>query len=481
MRIRARWTALCLGLLLFAAVPVFSAENSAAFARETANPTGLDRYVYAPDAHYAYALHRTDTYDGGKIYVLDLTSQAWRTESEVDRPVWKHWLMVVVPDQPAHETALLLISGGGNNRPAPNAPDPMVLHVARTTNCVAAALHQVPNQPLRFADEERNRSEDATIAYTWDRYMRTGDETWPLRMPMTKAAVRAMDAIQSFCAGEEGGGVTVRDFIVAGGSKRGWTTWTTAIVDNRVIAIVPAVIDLLNLIPSFRHHYAMYGEWAPAINDYAHMKIMDWMETPEFAALMRLVEPYSYRDRLTMPKLIMNGTQDEFFCPDSSLFYIDDLKGPTYLRYVPNVGHALLPSDAPLSLLTFFRAIVEGKALPTYAWSFPDGNTTRVTTPDTPVAVKLWQGTNPEARDFRTYKILGTAYTETLLEKEADGSYVGRVETPEKGWTAFFVELTFDAGDGFHHKFTTPVRFTPNTYPHEYVPTPDPPKGFLSR
>lgn len=481
MNPRIRWTALCVLLPFIACFLAAAQTDPAANARETQHPTALDRYVYTPDPHYAYTLHRTDSYDGGKIHILELTSQAWRTETEVDRPVWKHWMTVVVPEKLAHETALLYITGGGNNRPAPTAPDPMVLHLARMTQCVNIGLHQVPNQPLRFADEERNRSEDATIAYTWDRYMRTGDDTWPLRLPMTKAAVRAMDAVQSFCASEEGGGVTVRDFVVAGGSKRGWTTWTTAIVDKRVIAIAPAVIDLLNLIPSFHHHKAMYGEWAPAIDDYVAMNIMDWIDTPEFAALMKIVEPYEYRDRLTIPKLIMNGTQDEFFCPDSSLLYIDDLKGPTYLRYVPNVGHALLPSDAPLSLLTFFRAIVEGAPLPTYSWSFSDSNTTRVTTPDSPTAVKLWQATNPEARDFRTYKIVGTAYTDTPLEKQEDGSYIGHVTTPEKGWTAFFVELTFDAGGGFHHKFTTPVRFVPDTYPHEYVSAADPPKGFLSR
>jgi PhoPQ-activated pathogenicity-related protein len=32
-------------------------------------------------------------------------------------------------------------------------------------------------------------------------------------------------------------------FVVSGGSKRGWTTWTAAAVDKRVVAIVPASID----------------------------------------------------------------------------------------------------------------------------------------------------------------------------------------------------------------------------------------------
>lgn len=476
-QIRALLLLFCLAGLVAASV---YAADPAANARETLNPTALDRYVYAPDAHFAYQLVKSIEVAGAKVYVLDLTSQQWRTEAEVDRTVWEHWLTIVVPEQLAHKTALLYIGGGGNGNEPPDAPDPMVMQVARKTNSVAAILYQVPNQPLVFADDGKRRSEDAIIAYTWDKFMRTGDETWPLRLPMTKSAVRAMDAIQEFCARPESGGATVRDFIVAGGSKRGWTTWTTAAVDKRVVAIVPAVIDLLNLVPSFRHHKAVYGEWSPAIDDYVEMRIMDWLDTPEFAALMKIVEPYEYRSRLTMPKLILNGSEDEFFLPDSSQFYINDLQGPTYLRYVPNVGHALLPSDAPLSLLTFFKAYVEGTSLPKYSWTFPDANTTRVETPDKPKAVKLWQATNPKERDYRTYKV-GALYQEQNLEAQADGSYTGHVENPPEGWTAFFVEVTFDAGDGLEHKFTTPIRVVPDTTPFKYEPPTELPKGFLSQ
>src|SRR5947208_2130625 len=82
---------------------------------------------------------------------------------------------------------------------------------------------------------------------TWHKYLRTGDERWPARLPMTKSAVRAMDTVQAFCANHSGGTVKIANFVVAGASKRGWTTWTTAAVDPRVVAIVPIVIDTLNL------------------------------------------------------------------------------------------------------------------------------------------------------------------------------------------------------------------------------------------
>jgi len=114
-------------------------------------------------------------------------------------------------------------------------PDIMLTQTALDTGAVVAELKQIPSEPLKFADDSKPRSEDGIIAYTWEKFLKTGDENWPLRLPMTKAAVRAMDTVTAF--GKEGGAFTVDKFVVSGGSKRGWTTWTTAAVDKRVVAI----------------------------------------------------------------------------------------------------------------------------------------------------------------------------------------------------------------------------------------------------
>ena len=62
-----------------------------------------------------------------------------------------------------------------------------------------------------------------------------------------------------------------------------------------------------------------------------------------------------------------------------------------------------------------------------------------------PKQVLLWQATNPKAHDFRLATI-GPAYRSTELKPEADGSWLGRVTKPEKGWTAAFVEVAYDTG-----------------------------------
>jgi len=253
-----------LALALLVAGSSYAAQRE----REVRKQTALDRYVYKPDPNYGYKLVSTTKGEGYTSYLLELTSQQWRTPEEVDRPIWKHWLTIIQPDKVATATGFLYINGGSNVSKMPGSADASFASMAVGTQAVVADLRMVPSEPLIFKDESKPRTEDEIIAYSWEKYLKTGDETWPLRLPMTKAAVRAMDAVTTFCGGAERGKVMVDHFVVAGGSKRGWTTWTTAAVDDRVVAIVPMVIDVLNNEKSMEHHYRAYGFWAPAIGDW---------------------------------------------------------------------------------------------------------------------------------------------------------------------------------------------------------------------
>jgi PhoPQ-activated pathogenicity-related protein len=308
-----------------------------AWVMQAAAQTALDRYVATPDPNYKYELVSRAAAPGYTAYVLEMTSQQWKTTAQVDHPVWKHWVTVIKPDRVASPIGFLFITGGSNDDPPRNNPDATLVAMALSTNTITSEIRMVPNQPLRFAGENKDRFEDEIIAYTWDKFLRTGDDSWPLRLPMTKSVVRAMDTTTKFCKGL-GPGTCPEKFVVAGESKRGWTTWTTAAVDPRVIAIVPMVIDALNVKRSFDHHFQAYGYWAPAIDPYKALNIMQWTNTRQYRDLMNIEDPYSYRDRLTMPKYIINAAGDEFFLPDSSQFYFPDLKGEKHLRYVPNFG-----------------------------------------------------------------------------------------------------------------------------------------------
>ncbi|MBK5291892.1 MAG: PhoPQ-activated pathogenicity-related family protein [Acidobacteriia bacterium] len=429
--------------------------------------TALDRYVAAPDPAYRYDVAGSIPCDRCTAHVIDMKSQSWLTEAEVDRTIWQHWVTVIRPEKITSTTGFLFITGGGNSGKPPARADSILSMVARETGAVVAELRMVPNQPLRFVGDPvgKPRSEDALIAFGWDKFLRGGDEKWLARLPMTKSAVRAMDTITSFARTAQGGALNVEKFVVSGGSKRGWATWTTAAVDKRVSAIVPYVIDLLNVVPSFEHHWRVYGFWAPAIQDYQDMKIMDWSRTPRYKEMMKVVEPYEYRDRLTMPKYIVNASGDQFFLPDSSQFYFKDLKGEKYLRYIPNTDHSLRNSDAMQGLIGYLQSLLASKPRPKFSWKIEKDGNLRLKANDIPKEVKLWQASNPKARDFRLMTI-GPAWKSTPVSGK-NGVYIGTVPKPAEGYTAFFLELTYPGVGKFPLKFTTEVRVSPNVYPHQ--------------
>jgi PhoPQ-activated pathogenicity-related protein len=430
----------------------------------SAGETALDRYVRQPDSTYAWTLAREAEADGLKQWVVDLKSQTWRTEKDVDRPVWQHWLIVVKPEKVTTNKALLFIVGGANGGEAPQSAEGRTLAIAKATGSVVAELKMVPNQGLVFHQDGQSRKEDDLIAYTWDQFLKTGDETWPARLPMVKSAVRAMDCVQELLASDQGGKHKIDRFVVAGGSKRGWTTWCTAAVDPRVEAVIPIVIDVLNVNESMKHHVAAYGKFSLAINDYYQHNIMQRMHDPRLAKLYEIEDPYSYRDRLTMPKFIVNSAGDEFFLPDSSQFYFDDLKGEKYLRYVPNSNHSLKDTDAVESIIAFYQTVLSGAARPKYSWTFEKNGSIRVLSETKPKEVLLWQATNPEHRDFRL-AVIGKAYKSESLVDQGTSTFVANLKAPPKGWTASFVELTYDVGGPFPLKLTTAVRVLPDTLP----------------
>ena len=425
--------------------------------------TALDDYVAAFDGSYDYRLVDTISGLGYKAYVLEMDSQTWRSSDDVDRPLWQHWLVIAVPIFVSDNTAMLVINGGDNDDAQPDTADAEGL-IAVLTGTVVARLDMVPNQPLYFTGEGIGRSEDAIIAYSWDKFLTTGDPNWPVQLPMTKSAVRALDTVQDFCSNNltaPYGPVAIDSFVVTGGSKRGWTTWLTAAVDNRVTAIVPIVIDMLNIEPSFRNHFAAYGFWAPAVDDYVEMNIFDWLGTAEMAELLEIVDPYEYRSRYTMPKLLINSSGDDFFLPDSAQFYFADLPGEKHLRYVPNTDHGLSGSEADAlnGLIAYYQAIVDGEARPQFTWATQPDGAIHVQTAESPTQVTLWQATNLSERDFRLATI-GAAWTDSVLTHQGGGLYIGQVAAPAAGWTAFFVELEFGS-----HTYSTSINVVPSKLP----------------
>ena len=430
-----------------------------------AQSPALDNYVALEDTSFSF--YAADTFYGSNytVYIIYMSSQSWRDSSEVDRTLWEHWADVIIPDNVYYDKALLFINGGSNH---PNPPDDVeeeLATIATLSNSIVIDFGMVPNEPLTFSDETESRTEDEIIAYTWDKFLYGGDETWILQLPMVKSVVKAMDMVQLFTAGLHNP-IEINQFVLSGASKRGWTTWLTSAVDDRVCAMVPAVFDALNIVQSFKHHYGAYGFWAPAVGDYEEIGIFDWLIYPEIYDLMAVVDPLEYKDGYTLPKFLIHATGDEFFIP-SSRFYFDELPGQSYQRYVPNASHGLDQAieDVVYSLLAFYKAILNDYSLPEFSWEIQDDGSIRFESISSPVQVKLWQATNENAFDFR-YMTIGPAWEDSILTDLGDGVYIAEVSEPDSGWIAFFIEAIYLGIGQFSYKFSSDVSFLPKTLPY---------------
>lgn len=407
-------------------------------AQKSAIPTALQDYVSAADPSYKYDIEGSEDVEGCTIHKLTLTSQTWH-----DIP-WRHALYIYIPNDPQHtDTALLFITGGKTGG-TPSEDDVRTgCALAKLAGLPVAFLHQVPNQPLLG-----DRVEDDLISETFLRYLESHDATWPLLFPMVKSAASAMTAIQAY--GKDALNVSIEKFVVTGGSKRGWTTWLSAVADDRVAAIAPIVIDTLNFGAQMKHQLETWGEFSEQIADYTTKGLVEVMVKKPEIPLWAWVDPYTYRSKLTLPKLIINGTNDRYWTVDATSLYWNDLVGEKHIRYVPNAGHSLDGGreGALATIAAFARHIAASQPMPELRWTYEDGvKQLRLTmsASQAPKSVRLWVA-HSGIKDFRdaTWKSMAV-----LREggDNADGAkYVGVVDKPAAGYVAVFGEGTFADG-----------------------------------
>ena len=412
----------------------------------------LRAYVQKKDDSFAVRFVSNHSVGSARVITAQFTSQTWRGIA------WKHWLSIIVPGKIHHPgKAVLHITGGSTSSKPPDEKSSTgraLLAVADQLGAVVVIVQQVPNQPL-FGD----RYEDALIALTFAKYLETREEDWPLLLPMVKSATGAMDAAQSLL--KDRLKMEVDEFVVNGASKRGWTTWLTAAVDKRVIAIAPMVIDVLNFDPQLEHQRKSYGKLSDQVKDYAELRLDETLKTPQGRKLAELVDPYRYLDNITVPKLVLLGTNDPYWTVDASSFYFPQLKGDKHLYYEPNSGHNLGPGIYP-TLIAFIDAAMRGQTLPRVTWKKTGPGELSVTWDaagkNELAQAVLWQATAP-SRDFRRAR-----WTSTRLEGK--GSATVKIDAPNEGWTAFHVTVRFPSARGLPFAVSTEMSVVPETFPH---------------
>ena len=424
-------------------------------ASTASSTTALQDYVDKPDPSYGWTKRRAGKYAKGDYVELTLTSQTWRGKK------WRHQLFIYRPSKVTPTaTALLLINGGDwkaslAEPPAEgddNLPSEalVIAQIAEAMQAPVAIVCQVPEQPLFDGMHE-----DEIISYTFEEFCKTGDVDWPLLLPMVKSAVRAMDAVEEFT--HEEWQVEIDKFLVTGASKRGWTTWLTAAVDPRVDAIAPMVINMLNMEPHMRLQKESFGGFSDEIKDYTDRGIDKMLETKRGAELRSIVDPYSYLQKISQPKLIILGTNDRYWPVDSLNLYWDALQGEKYVLYVPNNGHGIRDYPRVIgSVVALYRSVRDNKPLPQLDWKFVDGSNAtnlELSLDAEPLEVVAWKSA-AKTRDFRQAEWRSRPIEPSAGKKQ---SYSIEVPRPADGFEAVFAEVKF-AGDPLPFHLSTGLK-----------------------
>lgn len=402
--------------------------------------TPLDDYVAAEDNTYGWQIVNTREIAGITALEVSLTSQKWRDI------VWKHRVYILKPAQlKTPEFAVLYITGSSGM-----AELVAFGQVANKVGALCIILNDVPNQPL-FG----GLSEDALISYTFMEFAKSGDKTWPALLPMTKSAVRAMTAVQEIA--KKQWDIDVKEFMVTGGSKRGWTTWLTAAVDKRVRAIAPLVYDILNFPKQLPHQVATWGKYSEMIGDYSSKGLTEMLSTTEGQILTTTVDPYFYRERFKMPKMIINGANDRYWVIDAAQFYFNDLPGEKYLMYVPNAGHSLqegLPRVVN-NLTAFYLAVASKQPLAQIQADVKrQGNKllVTVTTKGKVEGVQIWTAQS-STKDLRSSK-----WTAQDAKPAGNGKYTAEIALPLDAVAfALFADAQGSINGTEYHVCTIPV------------------------
>jgi len=350
--------------------------------------------------------------------------------------------------------ALLFVHGGrwkaeyDGERGRTQLPSEALLfaRLAESIHAPVGVLRQVPFAPMF------DRTEDALIAYTFDQYLQTGEKDWPLLLPMVKSAVRAMDAMQSIV--KERWGAPIDSFTVSGASKRGWTAWLTAAVDKRVMAVAPMVIDVLNMGAQMDHQRETWGEVSEEIRDYAALDLPTRLKTERGQELLAMVDPFSYRQQLTRPKMILLSTNDRYWPLDALKLYWSELPEPKRVLYVPNQGHGLRDAERVIgSVSAVHRYAAAAKPMPNTTWTFasaPGELRVQVKADREARKVLVWSAQSP-TQDFRDAK-----WTARQCMKGSEG-YACSAERGPEGYTAVFAETSFQDEGTLPFSTTTTV------------------------
>jgi PhoPQ-activated pathogenicity-related protein len=214
------------------------------------------------------------------------------------------------------------------------------------------------------------------------------------------------------------------------------------------------VIDVLNMPVNVDYMIRVWGDYSIQIEDYVKLGIPQQVHSDTGRDITTMIDPFSYRYKLTMPKMIFIGTNDEYWPVDAIRHYIDEIPGENYIHYVPNAGHGLGGGEQALRALSaFFGRTLSGKQYPVCNWGITQSKErlglSVETSPEELLGALLWT-TDSDDRDFRD-----EAWSSQDLDAADQKNIEVLVDFPESGYRAFYLDLIYDDPNGGEYTKST--------------------------
>lgn len=104
----------------------------------------------------------------------------------------------------------------------------------------------------------------------------------------------------------------------------------------------PPILKSLLQLPHPIEAFGAYSTPSKAATDF-----LQEINQPRGQSLIKMMDAYSYKEQLTLHKLIVLATNDDFFTTDAVNLYWEGLSEPKSILYLSNVTHVRADADCP--------------------------------------------------------------------------------------------------------------------------------------
>ncbi|MGC8845491.1 MAG: protein kinase domain-containing protein [Candidatus Hydrogenedens sp.] len=443
----------------------------------------LSNFIKEYDNNYKFEVIEEKQGNGYKAYILDFTSQSWHPEKTAP-PVWRHWLTVIVPQQRVKDVGMLILTNGFSTLETPMSEiPPYFISLAVSSKSVVSVLEGFPrdNVGIYKTPTQIVHLEPAEFAsWSFKQYFETHETSWIVFCPLVKSIVRAMDAVQELLLKNLRSEIPLKEFVLCSETPF-FVSWLVPPVDNRVIGLVSINTTGFHLEQQIKRMFMDEVELPKFFAEIDDAGLFPLLETEDGENLLKIIDPYYYREVLKIPKLIIsmnnNQWQDMIFLSEQVLSEIPEpvnwlvcpqlqlsreyafLPQQTFYNFTTSSNTNLRVYDFKDTIQVFYQRLLGQKNMPIFQWDFSAKGDCYIRVSEEIIECRLWYCSSDRRGTLLQSQNKNWKYK--ILSESAEGIYRFTIPIQPQQYTAVFAEVIFPSLMGIHFPLTTDIHIIP--------------------